>query len=192
MKNKIKRFLHYLYISIKKPEMEVLPGNLAFFFMMMIIPLLTILTTVVANLNISEHITLNEGLFSHFPSNIANLIKSIEAQGSSSVSVWVILIGSLLLASNGTYSMIITANSTYGIKKSNYFMNKLKSIILVIVLVFLFTMLLIIPILNSKAIDFVGKITNTNMATNAYILLYRILRYPVLFLFVYIFVKGIP
>ena len=189
MKNRIKTFLHYLNISIKKPEMEVLPGNLAFFFMMMIIPLLTLLTTIVANLNISETISLNEGLFSHFPSNIANIFESIETQGSSSVSFWAIFIGSLLLASNGTYSMIVTANSTYGIKKTSYIKNKIKSIILVIVLVFMFTMLLLIPIINTKVLDFIARITKTNMATNVFFMLYRLLRYPVLFLFVFIFVK---
>ena len=185
----IKRFLHYLNISIRKPEMEVLPGNLAFFFMMMIIPLLTIITTVIANLNLSDTMSLNEAVFKHFPSNIANLIHSIESQGSSSVSVWAILIGSLLLASNGTYSIIVTANSTYGIKKSSFIKNKIKSIILVIVLVILFTMLLIVPIVNSQVLDFIAKLTKTNMATNIYFLLYKILKYPVLFLFVYIFVK---
>lgn len=189
MKNRIKTFLHYLNISIKKPEMEVLPGNLAFFFMMMIIPLLTLLTTIVANLNISETISLNEGLFSHFPSNIANIFESIETQGSSSVSFWAIFIGSLLLASNGTYSMIVTANSSYGIKKTSYIKNKIKSIILVIVLVFMFTMLLLIPIINTKVLDFIARITKTNMATNVFFMLYRLLRYPVLFLFVFIFVK---
>lgn len=186
MKEKFKRFLHYLYISIREPEMEVLPGNLAFFFMMMIIPILTILTTIIANINVGQD--LNEALVKSFPENIANLISSIAGTGSNDLS-WLILIGSLLLASNGTYSMIVTSNSIYGIKKSSYIKNKIKSIVLVIVLVSLFVLLLIIPVISSKVLNFIARVTQTDMATNIYFTLYRVLKYPVTLLLVFIFVK---
>lgn len=187
MKEKAKRFLHYLYISIRKPEMEVLPGNLAFFFMMMIIPLLTILATIIANLDVGKS-TLYEALRTSFPENLATLISSIAGEGSTN-STWILLIVSLILASNGTYSMIVTSNSIYGIKNSSYLKNKFKSIVLVIVLVILFTILLVIPVINTKVIDFIAKLTKTDMATNLYYLLYKVLKYPVTFLLVFIFVK---
>ena len=188
MKEKIKRFLHYLYISIKRPEMEVLPGNLSFFFMMMIIPLLTILGIVISNIDVGKT-SVYDALVESFPDNIANLIISIAGEGSSSIGIFALLIASLILASNGTYSMIITSNSIYGIKNSNYLKNKFKSIILVIVLVILFVILLIIPVINTKVLSFIGRITHTDMASNIYFLLYRFLRYPVTFLLVFIFVK---
>ena len=143
MKERIKNFLHYLYISIKRPEMEVLPGNLAFFFMMMIIPLLTIIGIVISNIDVGKA-SVYDALVSNFPPNIANMIISISGDSSSSIGMWVLFAGSLLLASNGTYSMIVTSNSIYGIKKSNYFMNKLKSFILLIILIILFVVLLFI------------------------------------------------
>lgn len=188
MKEKIKRFLHYLYVSIKKPEMEVLPGNLAFFFMMMIIPLLTIIGTVIANLDITDR-SLTQTIYNNFPNNIADLIISIMGEGSSSVSVWAILVGSLLLASNGTYSMIVTSNSIYGIEKSSQIKNRIKSVVLVIVLVLLFTLLLIIPVINSKVLEIAARLTKADMSTNIYFMLYKVLKYPILFVFVFVFVK---
>ena len=187
MKEKIKRFLHYLYISIRKPEMEILPGNLAFFFMMMLIPLLTIIATILANIDIGA-VPLHQALTDNFPKNIADLIESIVGVGSSD-SFWAILIGSLLLAANGTYSIIVTSNSIYGIKNSSQIKNRIKSVVLVIVLVLLFTLLLIIPTINSKVLSVIAKLTKTNMASNIYFLLYKVLKYPVIFLFVFIFVK---
>ena len=187
MKEKIKRFLHYLYISIRKPEMEILPGNLAFFFMMMLIPLLTIIATILANIDIGA-VPLHQALTENFPKNIADLIESIVGVGSSD-SFWAILIGSLLLAANGTYSIIVTSNSIYGIKNSSQIKNRIKSVVLVIVLVLLFTLLLIIPTINSKVLSVIAKLTKTNMASNIYFLLYKVLKYPVIFLFVFIFVK---
>ncbi len=187
MKQKIKSFLHYLYISIRKPEMEVLPGNLAFFFMMMLIPLITVLATILANIDVGKS-TVYDALIVSFPDNIATLISSIAGSGSTN-SIWVIIIASLMLASNGTYSMIVTSNSIYDIKKSSYIKNRIKSVILIVVLVILFIILLIIPTISNKVLSFIASVTKTNMATNIYFTLYKVLKYPVIFLLVFIFIK---
>ena len=188
MKQRVKNFLHYLYISIKRPEMEVLPGNLAFFFMMMIIPLLTILGIVISNIDVGKA-SVYDALVSNFPDNIASMIISIAGDSSSSIGIMALLVSSLLLASSGTYSMIVTSNSIYGIKKSNYFLNKIKSIILLVILIILFIVLLFVPIFNNKLFEFIGSLTNTDIATNAYVTLYHILKYPVVFLLVFLFIS---
>ena len=185
---RVKSFLHYLYISIKRPEMEVLPGNLAFFFMMMIIPLLTILGIVISNIDVGKA-SVYDALVSNFPDNIASMIISIAGDSSSSIGIMALLVSSLLLASSGTYSMIVTSNSIYGIKKSNYFLNKIKSIILLVILIILFIVLLFVPIFNNKLFEFIGSLTNTDIATNAYVTLYHILKYPVVFLLVFLFIS---
>ena len=188
MKKRIKHFLHYLYISIKRPEMEVLPGNLAFFFMMMIIPLLTIMGIVISNIDVGQA-SVYDALMANFPPNIASMIISISGDSSSSIGLWALFTTSLLLASNGTYSMIVASNSIYGIKKSNYLINKIKSIILLIILIILFVILLFVPIFNNKLFEFIGSLTKTDIATNAYVALYHILKYPVTFLLVFIFIN---
>ncbi len=188
MVDRVKKFFHYLYLSIKRPEMEILPGNLAFFFMMMIIPLLTILGAFVSNIDIGER-TVYETLQSSFPENIANLIISVAGEGSSSISFIVLIVGSLLLASNGTYSMIVTSNSIYGIRNNHYIKNRIKAFVLMIVLVLLFIFLLIIPVINNKMISIIGKLLNVNIADNIYVILYKTLKYPIIFLLVYVFVK---
>lgn len=188
MKKRIKRFLHYLYISIKRPEMSVLPGNLAFFFMMMLVPLLTILGIIISNLDVGKA-SVYDALVSNFPNNIANLIISISGESSNTIGVWTLLIASLVLASNGTYSMIVTSNSIYDIKKSSYIKSKIKSVILLLVLIVLFVVLLMIPVISSKVLSFLESLTKTNAATNIYFFLYRILKYPVTFLLVFVFVK---
>ena len=170
MKEKFKRFLHYLYISIRKPEMEVLPGNLAFFFMMMLIPLLTIIGIVINNIDVGKQ-SVYDALVTNFPDNIASLIISISGDGSSAIGIGSLLVVSLILASNGTYSMIVTSNSIYGIKNASYIKNKIKSVILMIILVIMFTLLLLVPVINSKVLGFIGGITHTNTATNIYICL---------------------
>ncbi len=187
MKQKIKSFWNYLMISIKRPEMEVLPGNLSFNFMMMLIPLFTLIGIVITNINV-ETGNIKDVILNNFPDNVADLIIAISGQSSSAIGVGALLFGSLLLAANGTYSMIVTSDSIYGLKPKAI-RNRVKSVILMVVLILLFVMLLIIPIINNKVLEFVGQITNTDIATNLYVLLYRVLRYPVIFIFVFIFVQ---
>lgn len=188
MKEKVKRFLHYLYISIKRPEMEVLPGNLAFFFIMMLIPLLTILGIVVSNIDVGSS-SLYDALISNFPSNIANLIMSMQGESSSAIGIGALLFVSLTLASKGTYSMIVTSNSVYNVKNTSIIKNKIKSVILLLILIILFTLLLLVPVISTKVLNFIGMITKTDVATNLYFTLYKFFKYPVTFLLVFIFVK---
>lgn len=188
MKNKIKRFLHYLYISVKRPEMSVLPGNLAFFFMMMLVPLLTILGIIISNLDVGKA-SVYEALVSNFPNNIANLIISISGESSNAIGIGSLLVASLILASNGTYSMIVTSNSIYDVRKYSYIKSKIKSVILVLIFITLLIVLLMIPVITSKVLGFLESLTKTNAATNIYFWLYKLLKYPVTFLLVFIFVK---
>jgi len=188
MRKRFNNFLKYLYLAIKRPEMEVLPGNLAFFFMMMIIPLLTILGLIISNLNVGTP-SVYDALVKNFPNNIADLIISISGESSSGIGIFVLLFSSLLLASNGTYSMIVTSNSIYGIKKSSYIKNKIKSIILMIILIVLFTLLLFIPMFNSKLINFIGDLLHTDFASSLLVNIYHILKYPVMFVLVFIFIE---
>ena len=188
MKEKFKNFLNYLNISIKRPEMAVLPGNLAFFFMMMIIPLLTILGIIVSNIDIGKG-SVYEAVFAYFPNNIPNLIISISGESSNAIGVGTLLVASLILASNGTYSMIVTSNSIYSVRKSSYIKNKAKSIFLLIVLLILTITLLFIPVVSTKVLNFIGSITHTNTGTNIYFGIYNFVKYPVAFLLVFVFVK---
>jgi uncharacterized BrkB/YihY/UPF0761 family membrane protein len=49
MKNKFKQIYHNFLKILKKPEMQILPGQLAFFFLMSFIPILAICTMIVAS-----------------------------------------------------------------------------------------------------------------------------------------------
>ena len=52
MKNKFEIFLSKIILILKKPQMGILPGHLAFFFVLSIIPLITLLVFFGSLLNI--------------------------------------------------------------------------------------------------------------------------------------------
>lgn len=194
MKNKIKIFLKTLYEIVNRPEMEVLPGHLAFYFMMMLIPLLTLLGSILTNFELVST-SISQVIYGHLPSSIADIVISVSRQDVSSLSLWIILIPTLILASNGTYSMIITSNSVYKVRpKGNvilaYIKDRTKAFIMLVVLIFIFLFLILVPTLGNVIFKIIGNIvTNENIVNNTYYILFKILKYPVTFLFVFLSIK---
>lgn len=194
MKNKIKIFFKTLYEVVNRPEMEVLPGHLAFYFMMMLIPLLTLLGSILTNFELVST-SISQVIYGHLPSSIAEIVISVSRQDVSSLSLWIILIPTLILASNGTYSMIITSNSVYKVRpKGNvilaYIKDRTKAFIMLVVLIFIFLFLILVPTLGNVIFKIIGNIvTNENIVNNTYYILFKILKYPVTFLFVFLSIK---
>lgn len=194
MKNKIKIFFKTLYEIVNRPGMEVLPGHLAFYFMMMLIPLLTLLGSILTNFELVST-SISQVIYGHLPSSIADIVISVSRQDVSNLSLWIILVPTLILASNGTYSMIITSNSVYKVRpKYNvilaYIKDRTKAFIMLVVLIFIFLFLILVPTLGNVIFKIIGNIvTNENIVNNTYYIIFKILKYPVTFLFVFLSIK---
>ena len=194
MKNKIKIFFKTLYEIVNRPEMEGLPGHLAFYFMMMLIPLLTLLGSILTNFELVST-SISQVIYGHLPSSIADIVISVSRQDVSNLSLWIILVPTLILASNGTYSMIITSNSVYKVRpKYNvilaYIKDRTKAFIMLVVLIFIFLFLILVPTLGNVIFKIIGNIvTNENIVNNTYYIIFKILKYPVTFLFVFLSIK---
>ena len=194
MKNKIKIFFKTLCEIVNRPEMEVLPGHLAFYFMMMLIPLLTLLGSILTNFELVST-SISQVIYGHLPSSIADIVISVSRQDVSNLSLWIILVPTLILASNGTYSMIITSNSVYKVRpKYNvilaYIKDRTKAFIMLVVLIFIFLFLILVPTLGNVIFKIIGNIvTNENIVNNTYYIIFKILKYPVTFLFVFLSIK---
>lgn len=194
MKNKINIFFKTLYEIVNRPEMEVLPGHLAFYFMMMLIPLLTLLGSILTNFELVST-SISQVIYGHLPSSIADIVISVSRQDVSNLSLWIILVPTLILASNGTYSMIITSNSVYKVRpKYNvilaYIKDRTKAFIMLVVLIFIFLFLILVPTLGNVIFKIIGNIvTNENIVNNTYYIIFKILKYPVTFLFVFLSIK---
>lgn len=191
MKERIKKIFQYIYKNINRPEMGVLPGHLAFYFLMMLIPLITLIGALLTTIDIVSA-SITDIIYSNLPKNIADLVIFISEQEPSNVSLWMLFIPTLILASNGTYSMIITSNSVYKVKNANYFFNRVKAFLMLIVLILIFLFLLLVPTFGNILFKIIGSIiTNTNIVENISYLIFNILKYPITFLFVYIAVKAL-
>ncbi len=189
MKDNVKKVFQYLYKNIRSKEMGILPGHLAFYFLLMLIPFLTLLGSLLTTVDIVST-SITEIMYNNLPKNIADLVISISKQESSDMSLWMLLIPTLVLASNGTYSMITASNSIYKISDSKYIVNRLKAFVMLVVLVLIFLFLLLVPTFGNILFKIIGSILlSSNIVNNIWYVLFTALKYPVTFLFVYISVK---
>lgn len=190
-KEKVKIWFKYLYNNIKRPEMKVLPGHLAFYLMMMLVPLLTLIGSLLSSFKIVTS-SISDVLYDNLPENIANLIIFIVEQKDTTTSIWILLIPTLILASNGTYSMIITSNSIYKLKTKNYLLNRIKAFLMMIVLISIFLFLLLVPTFGNIIFRIIGSLfINPDITNDISYILFNILKYPFTFLVVFLAVKAL-
>lgn len=172
---------------VKKPEMRVLPGQLAFFFVLSLIPLIALIGAIASTFSISIE-TLEETFLSAIPGGVADILLSVVSGKGLSFNIVVFFISAFILASNGPHSMIITSNEIYKIKSRDVVSRRLKAIIMTFILVCLLTFLLIGPVFGNTIFEMLKEYSNNTTIEMVYII-FKVLKYPLSIIMVYINIK---
>ena len=151
MRKRVKRFFKNFWTVIRRPEMLVLPGQLAFFFILSVVPILTIIGYGVVSFHLSFDI-LVEFLSKSFGTDIVNLIMPNTSDISMSFGLIVTIIVGLVFASNGAAAIIVTSNSIYGIEDKGFLRRRIKAFIMTIFMIILFLFILVVPLLGNLII----------------------------------------
>ena len=146
---KLNRFLKDIKSLIRKPVMSILPGQLSFFLLLSVVPILLILGIIFSNISISIK-SVSQIIKDTLPANTSNLLMPLITGQGIDYNI-IILIGSaFLLLSKGTRSIIRVANTIYEIKDKNNIKTLMKSILLSLQLILLLSFLIIFPILGTR------------------------------------------
>ena len=117
MKGEVKRIYQNFLDALKTPELRILPGQLAFYILMSMIPIIAIISLVASILfnNFDLANTLNDII----PSALSNII--IKLVDSTSVgNVAFIIACYIILGSNGPSAIIIASNAIYGLEQPSF------------------------------------------------------------------------
>jgi membrane protein len=146
-RNYFKRF----WDSFWRPEMLVLPGQLAFFLFLSLVPTFTLISYVCSYLQLSNDVmtTLLQRALSQ---DISDLVTPILTSTKITPAFFITLGSGYFIASNGMASIIVSANSIYGIEDSGFFRRRLKSILMELFVVILFLFILIVPVFGNEII----------------------------------------
>lgn len=177
-----------LVYNIKRPEMRVLPGQLAFFFFLTLIPLVSLLGGLISLLDL-PYSSITEVLNSYFPDGAVNLLSAITTRTDLNANVIIFFASAILLASNGPHSMIVTSNQIYKIKDRNYIIRRAKALLMTIVVVILLVFVLLIPVFGDMIFKMIATIDGSSTIRNLLLSAYKVLKYPFSFVFIYYLIK---
>ena len=161
MKNRISNFFSKLKDTIKRPEMRILPGQLAFFLLLSIIPLFAVVGVIATKLNISLE-TVIAGT-DKLPTEVSNFLKDLMSGRTININIVIFCISGFILASNGPHSMIIGSNVLYKIENKDFLTRRVKAFLMCVILVVLFLFILLVPAFGDQIINLIKEKSNLNI-----------------------------
>ena len=185
---KARDFILKIFKYLQKPEMRILPGQLAFYLVMTIIPMAAIIITICAALSISAEtvrIAINEAI----PSVLANILNNIMIGDGINFNIIVFYFSALLLASNGTYSMINVSNEIYRIEPRNMISRRIKAIVMIFIVVGLLMFLFAVPVFGATLSEIILQITGSSHFVLVLHKTLSILKYPIMLAILYTNIK---
>ena len=187
---RIKGYLKKLLNILKKPEMAILPSNIAFNIILAIIPLLTIVVLIASYFSISIDLVAN--LVSNvMPKQVSDIIIDVISGKGFDRSVGIFNVIAFMVASNGTYAIINTSNTLYKIRKRDWLKDRISSIVLLFIIIILFVFLLIVPIFGENIIDLMRSAKLLSGYADEAIIIFNIIKWPMTLLIIYLNIKLI-
>ncbi len=174
MKDKIKNYLKRILKLIRLDEMEILPGHLAFYLVLMIVPVCSLVGIFTSVFKIDGIIQI---LNNNVPKAVISLIDGAMNTNTNNYNILLFLIFSLWLSSNGTKAIIISSNLLFKIKEKDTIKIRIKAISMVLILFLLIAFIIVVPVLGDLIISTLTnnfKESATSIITN----FYHILKYP--------------
>ena len=172
-------YVSKMIAMIKRPEMRILPGELAFFLVMSLIPLAALLGAIASSLSIDVS-SFEELMKGTIPPAVASFIVDIMNNKTPDFNITMFFISAFILASNGPHSMIVASNEIYKIKPKDFITRRLKAILMTLVMVGLFFILFLIPIFG----DYIFELITTNITDlqvhRFMFVVFQLIKYPLL------------
>ena len=182
----IKKFFKRVWEVLCQPEIAILPGQLAFFVMLSLVPIITLIGYGASFFGISIDTIINL-LKDNFSSGVAEMMIPIISGEVIDFKLVIMFIIMFYIASNGADSIIIVSNEIYNVKQSSWIKRRLKAIFLTIAIVTLILFLLLVPAFGTKIIDAVDYFNIKSTLTN----ILEIMQGPISWVIIFIFIKVI-
>lgn len=187
-KGSVKEFFDNFLKVLRRPDMIVLPGNLAFFFVLAIIPVLALMSYGASLINLSTDF-LYSFITKSFSQEIADMVLGINL-GNSAHFVITLVFG-LYIASNGADSMITASNTIYGIPNKSWLKRRFKALWLSLLIVILLIFMLIVPVFGESILNLIKEVNLNTSITNQIIAIYEILKGPITWLVMFAIIRII-
>lgn len=186
----MKKFLKKIFNIFMKPEMMILPGQLAFFIILAIFPLLTLIGYIGSNISLFSNafVSLMNNIL---PEDVSNVLMPFLTNSHITGNVAFFMIIGFYLISNGTNSLIVTSNELFGIKHAPFLKRRTKAFFMIILLMALFIFnVLVLAYGNVIAKHIISLEIFANISDKLYAI-FILLKWPIAFVCIFWMIKLI-
>lgn len=188
MIGKAKLFIERIWNIIVRPEMLVLPGQLAYFFLLGMVPTITLIAYGASFFHISFDFIFNF-VSKAFGSDVASLIIPMVSNVDLNFQFIFALAIGFYAASTGAASIIVTSNQMYGIPNSSFLRRKIKALVMTFILVLLLLFLLLIPVFGTKIADIIQYVNLNSAVTDTIVFTINLIKGPVSWFIIFFLIK---
>lgn len=187
---RFKRYFKKVEKLIMRPEMKVLPGQLAFFLILSIFPVFTLLGYIGSKFSLfsSSFLAVIKEVI---PSNFLEVILPFVTDSQLTGNTLVVMILGFILASNGTHSLIVTSNELYHLPYADYIKRRIKAFLMTILFLMLFIFIFIVLAYGNVIVSWILDIKTLATFHDQIYYFFLILKWPVAFFLIFIVLKYI-
>lgn len=190
MMQKIRKYLMKIIEILKKPEMSILPSNIAFNIILALIPILTIIVLIASSFGISIDLVSNliKGMM---PEQVSEVIIDVISGKGFDSNIGISNIIAFFLASNGTYAIINASDALYKIENKDEIKKRVSSLVILIIILMLLLFLVIVPMFGENIINLMHQAKILDHYVDETIVIFNILKWPLTLLIIYFNIKLI-
>ena len=184
----IKSYFRRIYDLIIRPEMKILPGQLAYFLILSIFPLLTLIGYIISNITFlsTPFVAVMERII---PNNFIKILLPFLSGNNISENITLVMIVGFILVSNGTHSIIITSDELYGIDYGDYIKRRIKAFFMIIILLFLFVFILIVLAYGNIIVNYIISLDFLSEVRAKIYFIFVLLKWPTSFILFFCILK---
>ena len=190
IKKRIQDFWQRLWKILSRNDMLILPGQLAFFLVLAIVPTITLIIYFASLFNVSIDF-MRDFVLKAFGSDIANLIIPMINDIHFSPEVLIPLFVAMYAASGGASSIIVTSNQLYHIENTSFLRRKIKGLMMTFILVLLIVFLLLVPVFGNKIIELIEYVNMSAGVTHLLTYIVNLSKGPISWFLIFLLVKII-
>ena len=186
----IKRMISDFFKCIQNPMVRVLPGQIAFFLVLAIFPILILVGVIASFFSISMD-SVVDLIAKGFPTEVVELLTPLLIGKEFDTNVGILMVMGFFIASNGAHSIVLASNTLYGFPHSDIIRRRVKSIFIIVLLICLFIFDLIVLAFGDKIIAYVFSFVSSEAIINSFYSFILLFRWPLAMLIMFFNIKLI-
>lgn len=187
---RIKGKIYKLLNVLKKNEMKILPGHLAFFLVLSVVPIITLFVYLASFFSISLD-SLIELMEKSIPKEVVDILLPFISGKGVDIHIGLSMLTVFIVASNGAHSIIVTSNTLYNIENSSYLKRRIKAFFMTFLLVLLFIFILIVLGFGDYILSFIINLKIFKNVSKNILIIFTFIKWPLAYILILIALKII-